>query len=224
MTRSRPRSRRCPTSCVAACLGDLGTLRRSVGMPRAAGRIDTPACRYLSQRSAYPRVRSSTEPGGAGGRARPLEHAEDGDLLALSELGSALTAAPDWLLAQHLHGTSVLRRLETSGRRSASSLDNPSRSPARTVGDAHDAQPVDGLETASPAFLSPSPNTPVTFPSQPLHKEVLRRPLEPELRSPVGVHHGLAPGRLSPPAGHLQSVDHKLGAQVVSNGPAHDPP
>ena len=32
------------------------------------------------------------------------------------------------------------------------------------------------------------------------------------------------PGRLSPPAGHLQSVDHKLGAQVVSNGPAHDPP
>ena len=57
-----------------------------------------------------------------------------------------------------------------------------------------------------------------------LHKAVLRRPLEPELRSPVGVHHGLAPGRLSPPAGHLQSVDHKLGAQVVSNGPAHDPP
>ena len=135
--------------------------------------LDTPACRYVSQRSGVPRVRSSTEPGGAGGRSLGRLRLGRGGWRsprAQRTIGSALTAAPDWLLAcHHLHGTSVLRRLETHRPpqrhpRSTTLL----RSPARTVGDAHDAQPVDGLETASPAFLSPSPPTPVTFPSQPL--------------------------------------------------------
>jgi hypothetical protein len=53
--------------------------------------------------------------------------------------------------------------------------------------------------------------------------EVLRRPVEPALRAVIGMTDRLVPRRPAPPDGHLQGVDDELGADVIGDGPAHDP-
>ena len=51
----------------------------------------------------------------------------------------------------------------------------------------------------------------------------LRRSLEPGLAAVVGMKDGLALRRPPAPCRHLQGVDHQLGADVIGDGPAHDP-
>ncbi len=55
-----------------------------------------------------------------------------------------------------------------------------------------------------------------------LNRPVLRRPIESALTAVVAVDHGARGSAAPAQTGHLEGVDDQLGAQMVSDRPAHD--
>src|SRR6266516_4779818 len=101
------------------------------------------------------------------------------------------------------------------------------RSPPRTAADPHAAPPAAVQATASLADL-PAPTVAavvaVAVPaSQLLIIEVLRRPVESTLAAVIAVVHQPRGGAAAAD-GHVERVDHQLGAAVGAHRPAHARP